>query len=104
MYQLAFQLRYKVHLQSTNALKGTDGQVIISQCGTDITVGASGDTINLACGASQSGFGRTGTVDWDTSIHTGTVTGATGLGYFVNTTTGGIITVNLPAASCWKYQ
>jgi len=49
-------------------------------------------------GATQSGFGRTGTVDWDTSIHTGTVTAATGKGYFVNTTSGGI-TVNLPAAA-----
>jgi hypothetical protein len=70
----------------------------VNQCGTDITLGASGDTINLASGASQSGFGRTGTVDWDTSIHTGTVTAATGKGYFVNTTSGAI-TVNLPAAA-----
>jgi len=41
---------------------------------------------------------REGTVDWDTSIHTGTVTAASGSGYFVNTTSGGI-TVNLPAAA-----
>ena len=27
-----------------------------------ITIGASGDTVSLASGASQSGFGRTGTV------------------------------------------
>jgi len=82
----------------SNALQASDGGVIISQSGTDITVGASGDTVTLASGASQSGFGRTGTVDWDTSIHTGTVTAATGKGYFVNTTSGGI-TVNLPAAA-----
>ena len=31
-----------------------------------LTLGASGDTIALASGASQSGFGRTGTVDWQT--------------------------------------
>ena len=42
--------------------------------------------------------GREGTVDWDTSIHTSTVTAESGKGYFVNTT-GGAITVNLPAAS-----
>jgi hypothetical protein len=81
-----------------NNLQASDGGNLISQSGTDITLGASGDTINLASGASQTGFGRTGTVDWDTSIHTGTVTAATGKGYFVNTTAGGI-TVNLPAAA-----
>jgi hypothetical protein len=37
------------------------------KCGTTITLGASGDTIALAAGASQTGFGRTGTVDWDTT-------------------------------------
>jgi len=74
------------------------GTNIISKCGTDITLGQSGDTIALACGASQTGFGRTGTVDWDTTPKTGTVTAATGTGYFVNTTSGGI-TVNLPAGA-----
>ena len=74
------------------------GTNIVSKCGTDVTLGASGDTIALACGASQTGFGRTGTVDWETSIQTGTVTAATGKGYFVNTTSGGI-TVNLPAGA-----
>jgi len=74
------------------------GTNIINKCGTTITLGASSDTIALASGASQTGFGRTGTVDWDTSIHTGTVTAATGKGYFVNTTSGEI-TVNLPAAA-----
>ena len=29
------------------------------QCGTTLTLGASGDTVTLASGASQSGFGRT---------------------------------------------
>ena len=29
---------------------------------TTVTLGASGDTITLACGASQTGFGRTGAV------------------------------------------
>jgi hypothetical protein len=36
----------------SNALKAVDGGSIISQCGTNITLGASGDTINLAAGAS----------------------------------------------------
>ena len=36
------------------------------QCGTTLTLGESGDTVTLGSGASQSGFGRTGTVDWQT--------------------------------------
>ena len=68
------------------------------QCGTTLTLGGSGDTVTLATGASQSGFGRTGTVDWETSIQTSTITAATGKGYFVNTT-GGAITANLPAGA-----
>jgi len=82
----------------SNALKAIDGGSIISQCGTSITLGASGDTINLAAGASQSGFGRTGTVDWDTTAKTASFTAVSGNGYFVNTTSGAI-TVTLPAGS-----
>ena len=68
------------------------------QCGTTLTLGASGDTVTLASGASQSGFGRTGTVDWQTgSIKTGNFTAANGEGYFVNTT-GGAVTVTLPGS------
>ena len=36
------------------------GTNIVSKCGTDVTLGASGDTVALASGASQTGFGRTG--------------------------------------------
>ena len=79
----------------SNALKATDGGSIISQCGTTITLGASGDSITLASGASQTGFGRAGSVDWQTgSIKTSTFTAADGEGYFVNTTSG-VVTVNL---------
>ena len=81
----------------SNALKATDGGSIISQCGTTITLGASGDTINLAAGASQTGFGRTGTVDWDTTAKTASFTADSGNGYFVNTTSGAV-TVTLPAS------
>ena len=37
------------------------------QCGSTLTLGSSGKTVQLATGASQSGFGRSGTVDWQTS-------------------------------------
>jgi len=78
--------------------KAADGGVIISQSGTAITIGASGDTVSLASGASQSGFGRSGSVDWQTgSIKTATFTAASGEGYFCNTS-GGAFTVNLPAS------
>ena len=40
------------------------------QCGSTITLGSAGKTVTLACGASQSGFGRTGTVDWCTTAKT----------------------------------
>ena len=72
---------------------------IAPQCGTTLTLGESGDTVTLGSGASQSGFGRTGTVDWQTgSIKTGDFTAANGEGYFVNTTSTAI-TVTLPAGS-----
>ena len=75
------------------------GTNIIDKCGTTITLGQSGDTVTLASGASQSGFGREGSVDWQTgSIKTGTFTAVSGEGYFVNTS-GGTSTANLPAGS-----
>ena len=63
---------------------------VAPQCGTTLTLGESGDTVTLGTGASQSGFGRTGTVDWQTSIKTSGFTAANGEGYFVDTTSGGI--------------
>ena len=83
----------------SNTLQASDAGNIISQSGTTITLGASGDTINLASGASQSGFGGTGTVDWQTgSIKTGTFVPVSGEGYFVDTSSG-VSTANLPAGS-----
>jgi hypothetical protein len=82
-----------------NNIQNQCGQNIINENSNTITIGASGDTIALASGASQTGFGRTGTVDWQTgSIKTSTFTAANGEGYFCNTTSGGF-TVNLPAGS-----
>jgi hypothetical protein len=70
---------------------------IAPRSGTTVTLGEAGDTIALGACASQTGFGRSGSVNWDTSnIKTTTFTAVSGNGYFVNTT-GGAITVNLPA-------
>ena len=82
----------------SNSLKATDGGVIISQSGTTITLGASGDTVAIATGASTSGMGRTGTVDWQTTPKTATFTAVNGEGYFCNTA-GGTFEVDLPAGS-----
>jgi hypothetical protein len=68
-----------------------------TQCGSTLTLGSSGKTVTLASGASQSGFGRTGTVDWCTTAKTAPLTVASGNGYFINTS-GGAITITLPAA------
>ncbi len=46
----------------------------------------------------KTGFGRTGTVDWDTTPKTATFTGVSGDGFFCNTT-GGAFTCNLPSGS-----
>lgn len=71
---------------------------ISSQCGSTLTIGQSGDTVQLASGATQTGFGRTGTVNWQTTPKTSAFTAVSGEGYFVNTTSGEII-VTLPTGS-----
>jgi hypothetical protein len=69
---------------------------------TQVTLGDSGDTFVIPSGVTitnngtQTGFGRTGTVDWDTTAKTAGFTAVSGNGYFVNTTSGAI-TVTLPA-------
>ena len=82
-----------------NNVQNQCGQNIINENSNTITIGASGDTIALASGASQTGFGREGSVNWQTgSIKTSTFTATSGEGYFCNTS-GGAFTVNLPAGS-----
>ena len=82
-----------------NNIQNQCGANIINESSNTITIGASGDTVTLASGASQTGFGRTGTVDWQTSsIKTATFTAVSGEGYFCNTTAGAF-EVDLPAGS-----
>jgi len=99
-----------------NINKVSDDSNIIKKCGTTTTIGSGasnpivvdgsavtlgrcGGTVALASGATQTGFGRTGTVDWQTgSIKTSTFTAASGEGYFANTS-GGAFTMNLPAGT-----
>lgn len=82
-------------------LQNLNSSTIITQTNaTTLTIGSSGNTVTLAAGATSSGFGATynGAVNWDTTPKTTTVTAASGVGYFINTTSGGV-TVNLPAGS-----
>jgi hypothetical protein len=70
---------------------------------TQVTLGDSGDSFVIPSGVTitnngtQTGFGRTGTVDWDTTAKTAGFTAVSGNGYFVDTTSGAI-TVTLPAS------
>jgi hypothetical protein len=72
---------------------------ITTESGSTLTIGGCGKTVALASGASQTGFGRTGTVDWQTgSIKTATFTAVNGQGFFADTSSGGF-TMNLPAGT-----
>jgi hypothetical protein len=72
-------------------------------CGTT-TLGDSGDTFTIPSGVTitnngtQTGFGREGSVNWQTSIKTATFTAASGEGYFCDTASVGAFTVNLPSS------
>ena len=70
---------------------------ITKRSGSTLTIGECGATVQLATGATQTGFGRTGTVDWCTTAKTSPFTSVSGKGYFVNTTSGAV-TVTLPAS------
>jgi len=78
--------------------KQSGSTVTIGGSGTNVVLGTCGQTVSLGTGATQSGFGRTGTVDWQTTIKTGDFTASNGEGYFVNTTSGEV-DVTLPAGS-----
>jgi len=71
------------------------------QCGTTLTVGASGDTILIPSGAtinnqgSAVNFGPTGAVSWNTTKVTTGFTAVSGVGYFADTTSAAF-TITLP--------
>ena len=70
---------------------------IDKQNGSTLTIGGSGTTVQLGTGATQTGFGRSGSVNWCTTAKTSPFTAENGKGYFVNTTSGGV-TVTLPSS------
>jgi len=70
---------------------------VTTESGSTLTLGESGKTVAIASGASTTGMGRAGAVDWQTSIKTSGFTAVSGEGYFCNTTSGGF-TLTLPAS------
>ncbi len=73
---------------------------IEKESGSTLTLGGPGTAVTLACGATQTGFGASGAVNWCSTIYTnspGTVTATSGKGFFLNTTSG-TITINLPSS------
>jgi hypothetical protein len=77
---------------------------ISPRSGTEVTLGDSGDTFTIPSGATinnqgtATNFGATGSASWNTTVKTGDFTAVAGEGYFINTT-GGAVTVNLPAGT-----
>ena len=82
---------------STTTVGSGSGQTVVVD-GATVTIGRCGGTVALASGATQSGFGRSGSVNWQTgSIKTGNFNVANGEGYFVNTSSGAV-TATLPSS------
>ena len=69
---------------------------VIPQSGTNLQIGEAGDTINLTNATVNLPVGAAGTA-WQ-AVKTSSFTAVAGEGYFVNTT-GGVITVTLPASA-----
>ena len=80
---------------TTTVGSGSGNTVVV--CASTVTIGRCGGTVSLASGATQSGFGRSGSVNWDTSIKTTTFTAVSGNGYFCDTSAAGF-TMNLPTS------
>jgi hypothetical protein len=80
-----------------NTIQDSCGSALVTKCGSNITLGASGKNVIIACGATTVGMGRTGTVDWCTTAKTSPFTAVNGKGYFINTS-GGAVTVTLPSS------
>ena len=77
---------------------------ISPRSGTKVHLGDSGDTFTIPSGATinnqgtATNFGATGSASWEQQLRHQTFTAVAGEGYFVNTT-GGAVSVNLPAGT-----
>jgi|9_EtaG_2_1085328.scaffolds.fasta_scaffold05694_2 hypothetical protein len=82
---------------TTTTVGSGSGQTIVVD-GATVTLGRCGGAVNLASGATQSGFGQTySAVNYCTTAKTSPFTAASDIGYFVDTSSGAV-TVTLPAS------
>ena len=70
---------------------------IVKSSGSTLTIGGCGTAVTLGSGATQSGFGRTGSVDWQTTKKTSDFTAESGKGYFIDTSSGAVA-MTLPSS------
>ena len=78
-----------------NTVQDQDGNNIINESGNTVTIGKSGDTVQVASGASLVGAG----LDWQSSIVTAaTLTAVAGRGYWIDTSSNAC-TVTLPGSA-----
>ena len=71
---------------------------IVKSSGSTLTIGGCGTAVTLGTGATQSGFGRSGSVNWQTTKKTTAFTAVSGEGYFVDTAASGAVTMTLPSS------
>jgi hypothetical protein len=77
-----------------DTIQDQDGNNIINENAGTITIGKSGDTVQVASGATLEGAG----LSWQSDIKTSAFTAVAGEGYWINTTSAAI-TVTLPASA-----
>jgi len=77
-----------------DTIQDQDGNNIINENANTITIGKSGDTVQVASGAEFVGGG----IQWQSDVKTSAFTAVAGEGYWINTTSGAI-TVTLPASA-----
>ena len=77
-----------------NTVQDVDGNNIINENANTITIGKSGDTVQVASGATLEGAG----IQWQSSIKTASFTAVANEGYWINTTSSAI-TMTLPSSA-----
>jgi len=77
-----------------DTIQDQDGNNIINENANTITIGKSGDTVQVAAGAEFVGGG----IQWQSDIKTSAFTAVAGEGYWINTTSAAV-TMTLPASA-----
>jgi hypothetical protein len=77
-----------------DTIQDQDGNNIINENANTITIGKSGDTVQVAAGATLEGAG----LAWQSDVKTSAFTAVAGEGYWINTTSAAV-TMTLPASA-----